>query len=249
MPSEHGGWSLTLEPVLLGLIVEWSAAGLALGIAAVVAFVARTPIKIVLVDRWRDRWLPRTRLAALIGLAELAVLAALVTYAATASEAGFWVPLAFAAPLIALEMWYDMRSRSRRLVPELAGAIGIGSIASAIAMAGGSSDEVAVGLWVVLAARSVAAIPYVRTQILRTKSQPATRWHSDVAQLVAVIVVVGGWVADLVPGPAVIAIVVLGAVDVAAVRQAPRRAVVIGAQQTILGIVVIATTAAAVLAA
>ena len=38
MPSEHGGWGLTLEPVLLGLLVAWSGAGVALGIAAFSAF-------------------------------------------------------------------------------------------------------------------------------------------------------------------------------------------------------------------
>ena len=34
VPSEHGGWGLTAEPVLLGLIVAPSAAGACLGAAA-----------------------------------------------------------------------------------------------------------------------------------------------------------------------------------------------------------------------
>lgn len=249
LPSEHGGWSLTLEPAVLGLIVEWSWAGLALGAAAMVAFIARTPLKAVMVDRWRGRWLNRTRLAARVALVELVLLVALGTYAVIAAESGFWVPLALAAPLVALELWYDMRSRSRRLVPELAGAIGIGSIAAAIAIAGGSTTKVAMGLWAVLAARSVAAIPYVRTQILRTKSRPAPRWHSDVAQLVASIGAAGAWAADLLPPAAVIAIVVLAMVNVVAVRRPPRRAVAIGIEQTLLGLAVIVTTAIAVLAA
>ena len=59
LPSEHGGWSLTAEPALLALIVVFSWSGMALGIAAMLAFVARTPLKLVLVDRWRNRWLPR----------------------------------------------------------------------------------------------------------------------------------------------------------------------------------------------
>ena len=63
VPSEHGGWSLTAEPVVLGLVVAWSWPGLALGLAAMLAFVARTPVKFVLVDRWRHRWLDRSRLA------------------------------------------------------------------------------------------------------------------------------------------------------------------------------------------
>ena len=57
MPDEHGGWGLTAEPALLGLLVAPSWAGAALGIAAFLAFLVRTPLKLVLVDRWRGRWL------------------------------------------------------------------------------------------------------------------------------------------------------------------------------------------------
>ncbi len=244
LPSEHGGWSLTAEPALLGLLVAWSAPGAALGAAAMVAFVARTPLKLVLVDRFRHRWLPRTRLAAQIAAAEVALLAVLVVYAASAAEP-FWLPLAVAAPLIGLELWFDMRSRGRRLIPELAGSIGIGSIATAIALADGSSTSVAWGLWVVIAARSAAAIPYVRTQILRAKSRPAPIWHSDAAQMAAVAATALGWAFDLVPGVALVVVASLAAANLVAVRLAPRPAVVIGIQQTIVGIAVILATAIA----
>ena len=125
VPTEHGGWSLTAEPALLALIVAWSLPGLALGLAAMLAFVARTPLKLVLVDTWRHRRLDRTRLAARIAAAELVVFALLVGFAVASGESGFWVPLAVAAPLVALELWFDMRSRSRRLIPELAGSVGM----------------------------------------------------------------------------------------------------------------------------
>ncbi|MCB0972737.1 MAG: YwiC-like family protein, partial [Acidimicrobiales bacterium] len=59
MPTEHGGWGLTLEPVVLGLLVAPSIAGTCIGLAAIVAFLARTPLRIVLVDLRRRRWLPR----------------------------------------------------------------------------------------------------------------------------------------------------------------------------------------------
>ena len=59
IPSEHGGWGLTAEPALLGLLVAPSIAGGVLAVAAVVAFLARTPLKLVLVDRWRRRRLPQ----------------------------------------------------------------------------------------------------------------------------------------------------------------------------------------------
>lgn len=244
LPTEHGGWSLTAEPAVLALLVAWSLPGFALGVAAIVAFMARTPLKLVLVDRFRHRWLPRTRLAAQIAAVELALLFVLVVYAAVAGEP-FWLPLAVAAPLIALELWFDMRSRGRRLIPELAGSIGIGSIATAIALADGAPMKLAWGLWVVVAARSAAAIPYVRTQIMRTRSRSGSRWHSDAAQLAAVAATILGWMFDLVPAAAVVALVALATINLAAVRLAPRRAVVIGIQQMIVGIAVILTTAIA----
>jgi hypothetical protein len=244
-PSEHGGWSLTAEPVLLGLLVRWSLPGFALGVAAILAFMARTPLKLVLVDRFRHRWLDRTRLAAWIATGELVVIAALAVYAVSAA-ASFWVPLAVAAPLVALELWFDMRSRGRRLLPELAGSIGIGSIAAAIALADGASTKLAWSLWVVIAARSIAAIPYVRTQILRTRTRPGPRWHSDAAQLAAIVLATLGWTFDFAPTAAAVAIAVLATINMIAVRLAPRRAVVIGIQQMIFGIALIVTTAIAV---
>lgn len=247
VPSEHGGWSLTAEPALLGLVVAWSLPGLALGVAAMVAFVARTPIKLVLVDRWRHRWLPRTALAARIGAVELVIFGSLVAYAAIAAEPGFWVPLAFAAPFIGLELWYDMRSRSRRLIPELAGSIGIGSIATAIALADGAPERMAWGLWAVIAIRSLAAIPYVRTQISRAKSQPHPRWYSDLAQLIAVAAAVVASLADLVPVATVVVIALVVTANIVAVRVRPRRAVLIGIEQTFHGVAVIAATAVAIL--
>ena len=72
IPTEHGGWGLTLEPALLGLMVAFSWSGVAIGVAATLAFLARTPLKLALVDRRRGRVLPRTRLASRIAAGELA---------------------------------------------------------------------------------------------------------------------------------------------------------------------------------
>lgn len=248
LPSEHGGWSLTAEPVLLALIVAFSWSGLALAVAAMLAFVARTPLKLVLVDRWRHRWLDRSRLA--LRILSVEMLLFVVVAAVAVSETGhrFWVPLAIAAPLVALELWYDMRSRGRRLIPELAGTIGIGSIAAAIAFAGGESSLISYGLWCVVAARSVAAITYVRCQILRSHSRPTARWHSDIGQGAAVAAVTVGWTLDAVPPAAVIAIAVLGVFNAVGLDRPPPRPIVIGVQQMVFGVIVVAVTAVAVLA-
>jgi hypothetical protein len=249
VPAEHGGWSLTAEPVVLGLIVAWSWPGLALGLAAMLAFVARTPVKVVLVDRWRRRWLDRSRLAARIATVELVAIGLLAGWAATgAANSRFWIPLAVAAPLIGVELWFDMRSRSRRLVPELAGTIGIGSVVAAIALAAGESGTLAVGLWVVVSARAAAAIPYARTQVFRAHGRPVTRWHSDLAQLLALAATAAAWAAGAIPLAPVLAVAAIAVWNLVAVRGPVRPAVVIGLQQMTFGFVVVAVTAVAVLA-
>ncbi len=246
LPVEHGGWSLTLEPVLLGLLVAWSPAGLALGAAAFVAFLARTPLKVVLVDRWRHRWLDRSRRAARVLAVETVALVGLLAAAAVLADGRFWIPLVVALPLVGVELWFDMRSRSRRLIPELAGTIGIGSVAAAIALADGRRLGLALGLWCVVAARAAAAIPYVRAQLQRGRGKAGPRWPSDLAQLAAIGAVVVGYAADAVPLAAAVAVAAAGGLNVALVRARPRPAVVIGVQQTIVGLAVVIVTALAV---
>lgn len=247
VPSEHGGWSLTAEPVVLGLLVAWSWPGFALGLAAMLGFIARTPLKVVLVDRWRHRWLDRSRLAAAIAAAELVMIAALGAWAlANAPGRTFWVPLAVAAPLVAVELWFDMRSRSRRLIPELAGTVGIGSVVAAIALAGGESTALAVGLWVVISARAAAAIPYARTMVFRAHGRPVARWPSDLAQVLAIAAVAVAWLLGWIPLAPLIAVGAIAAFNLVAVRGPVRPAVVIGMQQMTFGIAVVVITAVAV---
>ncbi len=246
LPAEHGGWGLTAEPVVLGLAVAFSPAGLAMGLAALMAFVARTPVKVVLVDRWRHRRSERSRLAGRIAVVEVTIVVILLAVAAVNAPHRSWIPLIVASPLIGLELWYDMRSRGRRLVPELAGTIGIGSFAAAIALAGDAATATAVGLWCVVAARAVAAIPFVRVELKRAKDHPAERWHSDAAQLTAIAIVTAGWFARWVPIAAVVAIGLLALLHVIAVRRAPRPATTIGIVETIAGLTVVMTTALAV---
>lgn len=247
LPTEHGGWSLSAEPAILGLALAPSVAGLCLGVAAMLAFVARTPLKVVLVDRWRGRWLPRSGLAARILAVELAAIAVLGLVAVvTADSLSFWVPLALAVPLVAVELWFDMRSRSRRLIPELAGTIGIGSVAAAIVLADGRSAALAAGLWVVMAARAVAAIPFVRVQLDRFHRRRAHLWSSDLAQLAAVVAVVVAWLAGWIPLAPVLALAAVAALGLVSVRLAPRPAVFIGVQQMVVGLVVVVVTAVAI---
>ena len=248
LPSEHGGWSLTLEPALLGLLVAPNWSGLALAAAASVAFVVRTPVKCALVDRWRHRRLPRTVLAEKVAAVELAVLAGFVAVAGLTAHGAFWIPIVLALPLVAIELWFDMRSRSRRLLPELAGTIGIGGIAAAIVLADGGETVFAAALWGIVAARAVASIPFVRLQLCRLKHQPYRRLTSDAAQVVAVVIGAAVVALDSRLFAGLVAIALLGAFQVGAARRPPPTAPVLGAQQVVLGLTVVLITALGALA-
>ena len=248
LPSEHGGWGLTLEPGLLGLLVAPSAAGACLAVAAMVAFLARTPLKLAVVDRRRGRTLPRTVLARRVAAGELVVLIALVGAALALAESTFWVPAVIAAPLVLVEGWFDVRSRGRRLVPELAGAVGICSVASMIVLADGRGAGLAAAVWLVLAARAVTSIPHVREQIARLHGRPTAPAITALADLAAAALAVAAVAADqrLLVGAVAVGTLVV-AQRVTALRPVPR-AVVLGVRQTLFGLAVVLAAAIGVLA-
>jgi hypothetical protein len=245
-PEEHGGWSLSAEPALLGLLVAPSWAGGSLAVAAILAFVVRTPLKLVLVDRWRGRWLPRTRLALAVAAVELGALGALAWVAGARAGWSWCLPVAAATPLVAVELWFDMRSRSRRLVPELCGAVGIAAVAAAVALAGGASGRLALALWLVLAARSVAAIPFVRVQIARLRARAVRLGTSDRAQLVGVLIALGAVVADTAVIAGALTVVLVAMAQAWWSRRPAVPAKVLGLRQLGVGLALVAVTAAGV---
>ncbi len=247
MPSEHGGWGLTLEPVLLGLIVAWSAGGLALGVAAFLAFLVRTPLKLVLVDVRRKRWLDRSRLAARVTVAELCALVLAVVITVRLAGWAWFLPVLAALPFVAIEVWFDIRSRGRRLVPELCGAVGITAVSAAIVIAAGEGAGLAVGVWLVLAARALGAIPFVRVQILRLRRGQAALSQSDLAQAASLAVGLVAFVVDRRLAAGLVGLALLAVAQTVWVRRAPIPAKQLGLRQMALGLGLVALTSAGVL--
>lgn len=247
IPSEHGGWSLTLEPVVLGLLVAWSFQSIVLGICALTAFMARTPLKTVLVDLWRKRWLIRSSFALKILLSEIALIFVLAILVINTTESQLiWIPLTLAFPLVLIELFFSMRSRSRRLIPELAGTIGISSVVALQVLSAGLSLSLAIGMWAVVSGRAIAALGYVRTQILKIHGRNAKNWHSDVAQIVALTVVLLTYVLAEVPTVSLILIGAIALFNAFAVRRTANKAKAIGLQQMTFGASVILATGLAV---
>lgn len=248
VPTEHGGWGLTLEPALLGLLVAPGPAGIPLAIAAVLGFLARTPLKIALVDAYRGRDLERTRVARRLAAAEILVLIGLFVWSAVLAEGNFLLAGVVTAALVSVELWFDLRSRSRRLIPELAGAVGVSGIAAMIVLADGGNTSTALALWLILAARAVTSIPFVREQVARLHGQAprakmllATDATSLLLAAAAVAVLPGA-----LAGAATIAVVVVYQ-RLSALRPVTRAAM-IGARQMVVGLTVVLVTALGVLA-
>lgn len=252
LPAEHGGWGLTLEPGVLGVLLAPSVAALLLGVAALLAFLVRTPLRLLLIGRRRgDRPTrsaisrARSRLATRVALVELVALAlALAAAGWLASEPWWWLPGAIAAPLFAVALWFDMRSLSRHIVPEVVGSLAIAAVASMGALAGGASWSIAIGAWLILAARISSSIPHVRAQVRRIHGQPVPALPGLVGDLAALAVAA---VATLLePRLLVGALAITGLVVVQRVTltRPPRPAKVLGARQMLLGFVVVGATAA-----
>jgi hypothetical protein len=249
VPAEHGGWGLTLEPVVLGLLVAPGIAGACLGLAAFVAFLARTPFKVLLVDARRGRTLARTRLARRVLVAEGALLLVLAAVAAATAHGGFWWPVVPVVPLVGLELWFDMRSRSRRLAPELAGAVGIAGVGAMIALAGGTTTAVALACWLLVGARAVTGIVTVRDQVGRLHGRVGHPGWIGAADVVALAAVAAAVVVE--PAALAGAVAVLGLVVAQRLlgRRPTPRAVVLGLRQSGLGLTVVLVAALGLLAA
>ena len=243
VPSEHGGWGLTAEPVLLGLLVAFSWPGVAIGVAAMLAFLIRTPLKLALVDRRRRRSLPRTRLAWRIAAGELAVLAAATSLALAGAGWRWTIPLAVAVPLFVTELWFDVRSRGRRLLPELCGAAGITAVAAAIVVAGDGSGALAVAVSLILAARAIASIPYVRTQIERLRHGSASTAGWRRFQVAGVLVALSAVAVERQVAAGAAAVLALVVAQVVWSRRPVPPARALGMRQLVLGLIVVAITA------
>ncbi len=242
LPTEHGGWGLTAEPVVLGLAIAPSWAGVLVGLAALVAFVARAPLRVILVDHHRERDLDRTRLARRAFLAESVLLVVLVGGAIALGGVGLLWPVLVAAPLVVVQLWFDMRSRSRRLLPELLGSVGICSVATMIALAGGAEPAIAVGAWFVLAARALCSIPQVRAQVDRIHGRPASTTPPLLGDLAAVVLAGIAVALDVVLAAGAVAVLVVVVAQRVAIP-ALTSAKVIGVCQTIIGLVIVVVTA------
>lgn len=248
IPTEHGGWGLTLEPVLLGLIIQPSWAGLCLSVAAFVAFLVRTPLKIALGDMRARRRYPRTTVALRVAAIESAVGLAFFAGAVAATRHAFWWPILAAMPLVAVQLWFDIRHRSRRLAPEVTGSVAVSAAVAAIVLAGGGDTTVAIAMWMVLAARAVTSVPWVVRLVQRLHhrpEQPRITTFCDIAAALLAAIAVAVESRAALGTAAVLVVIGLQRLGASAATLPPAK--VLGFRQMGFGLGVVALSAVGVL--
>jgi hypothetical protein len=243
LPNEHGGWGFTIEPVLLGLLVAPTLAGLGLGVFALAAFFTRHPLKLWLSDVRKGKRFPRTPLAGRFALLYGTIGALGLLLAFLRAEEPFHRPLLAALPLIAVQLWYDAHNKGRNLLPEVAGAVAMGAVAAGIGLAGGMGPAKALGLWLVLAARAYAAIHYARTQVMRARGLSVLFRTAYLAEATATGALLLGAAVDAVPWLSVLAVGLLLPFSAYTFARPPVPARVVGWSQVAFGLLVVALTA------
>jgi len=246
MPASHGGWGFWLEPVLLGLLVAPSWAGLGLAVAALGAFLAQQPLKLALTDRRKRRRYPRSVWAERLALVYGALAGTGLGAAIIGAAAPFWLPLLLAAPLALTQLYFDARNRGRELIPEVNGAGALGAVSAAIALAAGWPLVGALALWAILLARAFGSIGYVRARLRQERGQPVNKkavWAAHIAGIAAVATLAA---AGLAPWPAALAMLILLGRAVAGLSAQRRVAAakIIGFQELGYGLVTVLLTAA-----
>lgn len=197
LPTEHGGWGMLGAPILTGLLLAPSWAGLCLGLAGGAAFLTRQPFRLALMDLRKGKRYPRTawaiRFSALYAVLGLIALGGAIALA----KAPFWIPLLIAVALGLTQFGYDIQSKGRSFVPEACGAAAMSLLATGIVQSSGYSPVRAWLPALALALQAATAISYAAARVRLARNVQAPRWpiwlgHA-IALSAALAVSMAGW--------------------------------------------------------
>lgn len=245
VPKEHGSWSLAFEPVALGLAVAPSAPGAALALAIAAGFFVRRPLKLTCASAPTD---PRRIASAMWTMAfSVAALLALCFTAARAGEIAALWPLLLAAPCGAAFLWFDLRNDMREAEAELAGSAAFAVLPAAFAILAGWSAPAALGLAVLMLARSVPTVLTVRTYLRLNKRQHVSAGVPVAVAIGALLLCVAFAERGFIPAAALVvpAVLALRTIVFVAPFRPAWSAKRVGMLEGIIGVLTLAALAAA----
>jgi hypothetical protein len=155
LPPEHGSWFLLGFPLVLGLLLRPSLAGLCLGLAGLALFLGRAPLR-----RLFQAQQDPAQLRALVLLGGLALAFGTGTW--LLSDYRFLIPLVTTTPLVLLALRADAARAARSLAVELAAQGAFAGLAAGLVLAGGGSPALAAGAWLFAALMGGANLAHVR---------------------------------------------------------------------------------------
>ncbi len=237
LPTEHGGWGFLGEPLVAGLAIAFSPTAPWIALMVVGAFLLRQPLRTLIADRM-GRCDASIAINAVCFIIFYSAIFILGLTGAVAN--GGWRPLMpffIVLPLIAIQIYFDIFRRSRALLPETAGAISISASVAAIALAGGLSWPFAAALWLVLIARLIPSILYVRERLKLEKgkvySLPVVVMAHTAALLLVTVLAFLGLVPLIVCGAMII--LLCRAITGLSATRTTMRAMQIGVREVVYG--------------
>jgi hypothetical protein len=165
-PREHGSWSLALEPAALGMLVAFSPAGLALGVAILAAFFARRPLRAAFTETRRERRVVARCITVVFACVAL-MAAAIVTVSSRWSSCVWFIPSLAAGGAF---VYFDLRKAGREGVAELCGAAAFAWLPATFAILAGWNAASAAALGAIMLGRALPTVLTIRSALRARKA-------------------------------------------------------------------------------
>lgn len=203
LPSEHGSWGFLFEPIVASLAIGLSLPGAMIAVMTIGGFLARQPLKVLIIDRTGQRNAERARVAAAFIAVYVSIALFGFSWAIYLGGLLPFVPFLSVLPLACIQIYFDGSRKSRGLLPEIFGAITISSSSAAILLAAGSGWPPALSLWAVMISRLIPSIIYVRNRLKLEKGKSfsflAVVLTNSAAVIITAVLAYNGVASALVP--------------------------------------------------
>jgi len=238
LPHEHGSWGFLLEPLLAGIFLAPGLAAIWITLLFVGAFLLRQPLRFLVPDLLEKKNLPRTMIAGKFVLFYgIIFLVGLIGTFVTVNKFAL-LPFALVIPFAIFQIYSDAQKQSRDLIAEIGGATALASSIAVLAIAKDENLANGFALWLIMLARLIPSVLYVRSRLRLEKGKPFTKFPPISSHIFAsaILILLAWW--KLAPWLIVLMSVVLLVRAVAGLSEfrKPMKAKWIGIREVIYGL-------------